>query len=121
MATVAAASCATAATCFVQKSVSQKQVSVRGLPVLRAARVTCSAERKVVLAASTLAASASAALPSLAAVENILGGEGTGLPLGLNDNGLTWVLFAGFGLVWGAFSLYSASLPKGDDDTGLGL
>ncbi|CAI5483518.1 unnamed protein product [Closterium sp. Yama58-4] len=126
MATVAAASCASAATCFVQKSVSSKQISGRaaGLPALRMSKVTCSAERKerkAVLSAATVAASVSAALPSLAAVEEILGGDGTGLPLGLNDASLTWVLLGVFTTIWGAFYLYASSLPKTDDDSGLGL
>ncbi|GJP35028.1 hypothetical protein CLOM_g19493 [Closterium sp. NIES-68] len=115
-------------TCLVQKSVSQNQAvaaRVLGLPSLRITRVTCSAERpykKAVLAASTALITASVgSLPSLAAVETILGGEGTGLPLGLSDNNLTWALAGVFTAVWALFFVYQNKLPGDDDDSGLGL
>ncbi|CAI5460070.1 unnamed protein product [Closterium sp. Yama58-4] len=114
--------------CLVQKSVSQKRTVAAhsaGLPLLRASRVTCSAERphkKAALAISTtLLATATAALPSVAAVETILGGEGTGLPLGLSDNNFTWVVAGVFTGVWALFFVYQSKLADGDDDAGLGL
>ncbi|CAI7899507.1 unnamed protein product [Closterium sp. NIES-53] len=126
MATVAATSCSVA--CLVQKSVSQKRIVVAhtaGLPLLRAPRVTSSAERphkKAALAISTtLLATATAALPSVAAVETILGGEGTGLPLGLSDNDQTWVVAGLFTAVWALFFVYQNKLAEKDDDSGLGL
>lgn len=87
------------------------------------ARVTCSAQEKkaAVLSAAVAAASSAVALPSLAVVENILGGEGTGLPLGLSNAGLGWILAGGFTTIWALYFVYSSSLPEGDDDSGLGL
>ena len=85
--------------------------------------MTCSAQEKkaAVLGAAVTAATTSVAFPSLAVVENILGGEGTGLPLGLNSSGLGWILAAGFTAIWALYFVYSSSLPEGDDDSGLGL
>lgn len=125
MATVAAASCATSVTCFVTKSVNSKQSAlkhVQGLPVFRGSRVTCSAEKKIAaVAATTVAATVGATYPAVAAVEDILGGEGTGLALGLNNGNLGWILAGVFTIIWSLFFVYSSKLPEGDDDTGLGL
>jgi len=61
----------------------------------------------IVAAAATVAATAGSSSPALAVVEEIMGGEGVGLPLGVSSSGLTWIITGMFTLIW---ALYFVSL-----------
>ena len=77
------------------------------------------------MGASLLAAVASGAMtfsPSaaLALVDERLSTEGTGLPFGLSNNLLGWILFGTFGLIWAFYFTYTAGLEE-DEESGLSL
>ncbi|KIZ07373.1 Photosystem II reaction center W protein [Monoraphidium neglectum] len=63
-----------------------------------------------------------ASSPAFAIVDERLNGDGTGLPFGVNDPVLGWVIVGVAGLVW---SLYFAAQKDfgnfEDDESGLGL
>ncbi len=46
--------------------------------------------------------------------------EGTGLPFGLSNNVLGWILFGVFGLIWALYFAYTSSLEE-DEESGLSL
>ncbi len=57
-----------------------------------------------------------------AQIDDRLNGDGTGLPFGVNDPTLGWVILGVAGLVWSLY--YAAQRDFGnfeDDDSGLGL
>jgi len=49
-------------------------------------------------------------------VDERLNGDGVGLPLGINDPVLGWVLLSVFLLVWGLYSTSVRSISNNDDD-----
>ncbi|CAH2038728.1 unnamed protein product, partial [Thlaspi arvense] len=58
--------------------------------------------------------------PAMALVDDRMSTEGTGLPFGLSNNLLGWILFGVFGLIWALYFTYTSSLDE-DEDSGLSL
>ncbi len=56
----------------------------------------------------------------MALVDERLTTEGTGLPFGLSNNLLGWILLGVFGLIWGLYFAYTSSLEE-DEESGLSL
>ncbi|KAG5051771.1 hypothetical protein AAZX31_02G135600 [Glycine max] len=114
----------------------QKRVSspVLGLPAMgKVGRVSCSMEEKpysvkessssmLGMGASLMAAASAAAMsgPAMALVDERLSTEGTGLPFGLSNNLLGWILFGVFGLIWTLYFVYTSTLEE-DEESGLSL
>lgn len=104
--------------------------SISALPSLaRKGKVSCSMEGKkessnskmgkgASLAAAAMAATMSS--PAMALVDDRLSTEGTGLPFGLSNNILGWILFGVFGLIWTFYFIYTSSLEE-DEESGLSL
>ena len=112
-------------------SIRASSSPVLGLPVMAMKRqVKCSAEVKpssgktgpVGMGASLLAAASGAVMsnPALALVDERLSTEGTGLPFGLSNNLLGWILFGVFGLIWTLYFTYTSTLEE-DEESGLSL
>ncbi|CAA7037896.1 unnamed protein product [Microthlaspi erraticum] len=104
---------------------------VLGLPQLskRKGGVICSMETKQgngtavgagVSAAATAALTAVMSSPAMALVDDRMSTEGTGLPFGLSNNLLGWILFGVFGLIWTFYFVYTSSLEE-DEESGLSL
>ncbi|KAK6259999.1 hypothetical protein SCA6_014473 [Theobroma cacao] len=103
-----------------------------GLPAMaKKGEVMCSMEKKssaeekgsnVGMSASLLAAACAATMssPAMALVDERMTTEGTGLPFGLSNNILGWILFAVFGLIWALYIVYTSSLEE-DEESGLSL
>ncbi|KAL5770631.1 hypothetical protein ACOSP7_014785 [Xanthoceras sorbifolium] len=72
------------------------------------------------LMAAAAAALATTAGPAMALVDERMSTEGTGLPFGLSNNLLGWILLGVFGLIWSLYFIYTADLDE-DDDSGLSL
>lgn len=96
-------------------------------------KVTCSIENKPSttetttttnksMGASLLAAAAAATIsnPAMALVDERMSTEGTGLPFGLSNNLLGWILFGVFGLIWALYFVYASGLEE-DEESGLSL
>ena len=95
-------------------------------------RVRCMLEEKpnesdtgssIGMGASLMAAAAAvtaSAGPAVALVDERLTTEGTGLPFGLSNNLLGWILLGVFGLIWGLYFAYTSSLEE-DEESGLSL
>ncbi|XP_060197705.1 photosystem II reaction center W protein, chloroplastic-like [Lycium barbarum] len=109
--------------------------SVLGLPAMNKnmGKMRCSMERKPEgqesesklgmcgsLMAAACAASMSISPAAMALVDERMSTEGTGLPFGLSNNLLGWILFGVFGLIWSLYTVYTSSLDE-DDDSGLSL
>ena len=58
--------------------------------------------------------------PAMALVDERLSTEGTGLPFGLSNNLLGWILFGVFGVIWALYFTYTNSLEE-DEESGLSL
>ncbi|KAF8094049.1 hypothetical protein N665_0371s0031 [Sinapis alba] len=67
-----------------------------------------------------LTAVVSSSSPAMALVDERMSTEGTGLPFGLSNNLLGWILLGVFGLIWAIYFNYTSSLDE-DDDSGLSL
>ncbi|KAF8086942.1 hypothetical protein N665_0607s0004 [Sinapis alba] len=104
---------------------------VLGLPPMgkRKGGVRCSMEPKQgnvsaigagVSAAATAALTAVMSSPAMALVDDRMSTEGTGLPFGLSNNLLGWILFGVFGLIWTFYFTYTSSLDE-DEESGLSL
>ncbi|KAK7393467.1 hypothetical protein VNO78_22024 [Psophocarpus tetragonolobus] len=107
---------------------------VLGLPAMgKMGRVRCSMEEKpcvkessssmemgACLVAGVGAAAMSLSGPAMALVDERLSTEGTGLPFGLSNNLLGWILFGVFGLIWALYFVYTSSLEE-DEESGLSL
>ncbi|KAB5557515.1 hypothetical protein DKX38_008424 [Salix brachista] len=103
---------------------------VLGLPAMtKKGRVSCSMEEKPSveekckgMGASLMAAvcAASMSSPALALVDERMSTEGTGLPFGLSNNLLGWILLGVFGLIWALYFVYTSSLEE-DEESGLSL
>ncbi|OMO96302.1 Photosystem II PsbW, class 2 [Corchorus olitorius] len=104
-----------------------------GLPVIATnGRVKCSLEQKPSatskssnpsMVATLMAAAAAAtttAAPAMALVDERMSTEGTGLPFGLSNNLLGWILFGVFGLIWALYFIYVSNLEE-DEESGLSL
>lgn len=66
------------------------------------------------------AAAATMSSPAMALVDERLSTEGTGLPFGLSNNLLGWILFGVFGLIWALYFTYTSTLDE-DEESGLSL
>ncbi|KAL4361092.1 hypothetical protein GQ457_04G027670 [Hibiscus cannabinus] len=106
-------------------------VPIRLPTIAKKGKVMCSMEKKgsaegnvstIGTSASLLAAAAAAmsSPPAMALVDERLSTEGTGLPFGLSNNLLGWILFGVFGLIWALYFVYTSSLEE-DEDSGLSL
>ncbi|KAI9080305.1 hypothetical protein K1719_037699 [Acacia pycnantha] len=106
---------------------------VLGLPAIaKVGRVRCSmeetkpcekgSESKLGMGASLMAAASAAVMasPAMALVDERMSTEGTGLPFGLSNNVLGWILFGVFGLIWVLYSIYVGDLEE-DEESGLSL
>ncbi|KAJ1417534.1 Photosystem II PsbW, class 2 [Sesbania bispinosa] len=106
---------------------------VLGLPAMaKMGRVRCSMEGKpsvqeskssnMGMGASLVAAACAAAMssPAMALVDERMSTEGTGLPFGLSNNLLGWILFGVFGLIWTLYIVYVSGLDE-DEESGLSL
>ncbi|KAJ0808472.1 putative photosystem II PsbW, class 2 [Helianthus annuus] len=109
---------------------------VLGLPSMsKMGKVRCSMEgkpavtsddnaSKLRMGASSLMAAAVAATMSspaaMALVDERMSTEGTGLPFGLSNNLLGWILFGVFGLIWTLYFVYVGGLDE-DEESGLSL
>ncbi|KAG5250524.1 photosystem II reaction center protein [Salix suchowensis] len=112
-------------------SVGLSSSSVLGLPAMaKKEKVSCSMEGKPTtvegkskgMSASLMAAVGAATIssPALALVDERMSTEGTGLPFGLSNNLLVWILLGVFSLIWSLYFVYTSSLDE-DDDSGLSL
>lgn len=75
------------------------------------------------MVASLMAAAAAlstAAGSAMALVDERMTTEGTGLPFGLSNNTLGWILFGVFGLIWALYFIYTGDLEE-DEESGLSL
>ncbi|KAL2934600.1 Photosystem II reaction center W protein chloroplastic [Bienertia sinuspersici] len=137
MATITASSSASlvARASLVQnKRVGVPSSPVLGLPAItKKGKVTCSMENKPStteeisspskgMGASLLAAAAAATMssPAMALVDERMSTEGTGLPFGLSNNLLGWILLGVFGLIWALYFVYVSGLEE-DEESGLSL
>ncbi|CAA3000977.1 photosystem II reaction center W, chloroplastic-like [Olea europaea subsp. europaea] len=103
---------------------------VLGLPSMaKMGKVRCSMEGKppgsesnLGTGASLIAATCAAAMssPAMALVDERLSTEGTGLPFGLSNNLLGWIIFGVFGLIWAFYFIYTSDLVE-DEESGLSL
>uniref|UniRef100_A0A0D3BTI0 PSII 6.1 kDa protein n=1 Tax=Brassica oleracea var. oleracea TaxID=109376 RepID=A0A0D3BTI0_BRAOL len=73
-----------------------------------------------VSAAATAALTAVMSSPAMALVDDRMSTEGTGLPFGLSNNLLGWILLGVFGLIWTFYFTYTSSLDE-DEESGLSL
>ncbi|KAK9684866.1 hypothetical protein RND81_10G238300 [Saponaria officinalis] len=118
---------------FVNKNVLGVSSSpILGLPTMtRKGKVVCSMDAKpsnkeinsnTSLTASWLAAVAAATLssPAMALVDDRMSTEGTGLPFGLSNNLLGWILLGVFALIWSLYFVYTSGLDE-DEESGLSL
>ncbi|GER29717.1 photosystem II reaction center W [Striga asiatica] len=116
---------------LVPKTSAVRPSTVHGLPSMsrKMGKVRCSMEGKPnesepnVGMAASLAAACVAAMSSPAAialVDERMSTEGTGLPFGLSNNLLGWILFGVFGLIWAFYFIYVSSLEE-DEESGLSL
>ncbi|KAK4742835.1 hypothetical protein SAY87_000836 [Trapa incisa] len=106
---------------------------VLGLPAASTkGRVSCKTEGKPSPSSETSGTGKSASLvaaicaaatmsgPALALVDERMSTEGTGLPFGLSNNLLGWILFGVFGLIWALYFIYTSGLEE-DEESGLSL
>ncbi|OAY44249.1 photosystem II reaction center W protein, chloroplastic [Manihot esculenta] len=113
-----------------KKTTRIHSIPILGLPVMaRECKVRCSLEEKketrstgknTSMVLSLMATAASTAGPAMALVDERMSTEGTGLPFGLSNNLLGWILLGVFGLIWSFYTVYTSSLEE-DDDSALSL
>ncbi|CAI9107708.1 OLC1v1007140C1 [Oldenlandia corymbosa var. corymbosa] len=104
--------------------------SAIGLPVMsKMGRVKCSGEEKssgkeskLGMSASLMAAACAATMsnPAIALVDERMSTEGTGLPFGLSNNLLVWIILGVFALIWSFYIVYTSGLEE-DEESGLSL
>ncbi|XWS46916.1 hypothetical protein CRYUN_Cryun14cG0109300 [Craigia yunnanensis] len=132
MATISATSSITRAALLHKPSPRVASPVAIGLPTMaKRGKVMCSMEKKpsaeenvsnMGMGASLVAAACAATMssPAMALVDERLSTEGTGLPFGLSNNLLGWILFGVFGLIWALYFVYTSSLEE-DEESGLSL
>ncbi|CAI0434305.1 unnamed protein product [Linum tenue] len=69
---------------------------------------------------ATVAAAAASSPAAMALVDERMSTEGTGLPFGLSNNLLGWILLGVFGLIWTLYTVYTSGLDE-DEESGLSL
>lgn len=97
------------------KNMGKVRCSMEGMPQ--------ESESKLGMGASLMAAACAATMSSPAAVALVderLSTEGTGLPFGLSNNLLGWILVGVFALIWGLYFVYTSTLEE-DEESGLSL
>ncbi|GAA0183555.1 hypothetical protein LIER_30944 [Lithospermum erythrorhizon] len=110
---------------------ARPSTSILGLPTLtpRMGKVSCSMNGKAeesnesklgMCALSSMMAAAMSSPAAMALVDERMSTEGTGLPFGLSNNLLGWIIFGVFGLIWSLFFIYTGSLEE-DEESGLSL
>ncbi|KAF3677922.1 Photosystem II reaction center W protein, chloroplastic [Capsicum annuum] len=129
MATISATS-SVAIVSLVQKGSVSHPSSVVGLPSFgKVGKVRCSMEGKpkgesnLGIGESLMAAAVAASMSNptaMALVDERMSTEGTGLPFGLSNNLLGWILFGVFGLIWALYTIYTSGLDE-DEESGLSL
>ncbi|MED6120410.1 hypothetical protein PIB30_020602 [Stylosanthes scabra] len=138
MATISTTSSITT-TSFLQKTPLRiSSSSILGLPTMSkmGGRIRCSMEGKsssieeeskskmgMWASSSMLGAAIAATMSSPAAmalVDERMSTEGTGLPFGLSNNILGWILLGVFALIWALYFVYASNLDE-DEDSGLSL
>ncbi|XP_076951165.1 photosystem II reaction center W protein, chloroplastic-like [Bidens hawaiensis] len=112
----------------------KKPSTLLGLPTTyKMGKVQCSAKQDTIkecasrlvmtsvssLVATTVVATMSSPM-AMALVDERMSTEGTGLPFGLSNNILGWILLGVFGLIWTLYFVYTGSLDE-DEDSGLSL
>ncbi|CAL0310323.1 unnamed protein product [Lupinus luteus] len=125
----------TASSVLVHKRPLGVSSTLLGLPSMaKVGRVSCSMKEKIcveersgsmgigasLMAAASGATVASMSSPAMALVDERLSTEGTGLPFGLSNNLLGWILFGVFGLIWTFYFIYVNGLQE-DEESGLSL
>ncbi|CAO2826538.1 unnamed protein product [Amaranthus hypochondriacus] len=113
--------------------VSLSSSPILGLPSISTkGKVRCSMESKAsnqeittkkgIMGGSWVAAAAAATMssPAMALVDERMSTEGTGLPFGLSNNLLGWILLGVFGLIWALYFVYVSGLDE-DEESGLSL
>ncbi|PSS14578.1 Photosystem II reaction center W protein [Actinidia chinensis var. chinensis] len=123
-----------ARTALLHRRIAAVPSSVLGLPAMakKGMIVRCSMDAKpsaeesgnskTAMGASLLAAACAATMssPAMALVDERLSTEGTGLPFGLSNNLLVWILVGVFGLIWAFYFAYTSTLEE-DEESGLSL
>ncbi|KAJ9543319.1 hypothetical protein OSB04_023026 [Centaurea solstitialis] len=134
---MASISASISTTSLLQKpSVTARATPIIGLPSMsRVGKVRCSLEAKPVVASEDVAPKLRMGAPSLmgaavaatmsspaamALVDDRMSTEGTGLPFGLSNNLLGWILFGVFGLIWTLYFVYTGGLEE-DEESGMSL
>ncbi|KAK8541523.1 hypothetical protein V6N13_137866 [Hibiscus sabdariffa] len=134
MATISATSSITPAAVASRPSPRLASPAAIGLPrMAKKGKVMCSMEKKPcaeekgsamgLMSASMLAAECAATMsspPAMALVDERMSTEGVGLPFGLSNNLLGWILLGVFGLIWALYFVYASSLEE-DEESGLSL
>ncbi|XP_022954252.1 photosystem II reaction center W protein, chloroplastic [Cucurbita moschata] len=137
MAAVTSAAAATVRSSLVQNRplpAASPSPFLLGLPALgKKGGVRCSMEGKangdvenksstLGMGASLVAAAYAASMssPAMALVDERLSTEGTGLPFGLSNNLLGWILLGVFGFIWAFYIIYTSTLEE-DEESGLSL
>lgn len=90
--------------------------SMEGKPEKNESGMNTGMYASMVAAASALTVSS----PAMGLVDERLSTEGTGLPFGLSNNLLGWILFGVFGLIWALYFTYTSTLDE-DEESGLSL
>ncbi|XP_074316795.1 photosystem II reaction center W protein, chloroplastic-like [Silene latifolia] len=136
MATITATSSASllARASLVNTRVGVSSSPILGLPSLaKKGKVVCSMEVKpsnkesnssmgtsAWVAAAAAAAATTMSSPAMALVDERMSTEGTGLPFGLSNNILGWLLVGVFALIWSLYFVYTSGLEE-DEESGLSL
>ncbi|KAL9271880.1 Photosystem II reaction center W protein, chloroplastic-like protein [Drosera capensis] len=99
----------------------QVRCSMKNKPTLKQENGSSIVNAASVITAVTSAATAAMWSPAaLALVDERMSTEGTGLPFGLSNNLLGWLLAGVFGVIWSFYFVYTAELDE-DEDSGLSL
>ncbi|KAI3898664.1 hypothetical protein MKW98_000777 [Papaver atlanticum] len=104
-----------------KRSLRTATSSVLGLPAMgRRGRMRCCSTEENNSSASKKSSHVSLTAALMAATSARMSTEGTGLPFGLSNNLLGWILFGIFGLIWTLYFVYTSTLDE-DEDSGLSL
>ncbi|KAK3244158.1 PSII 6.1 kDa protein [Cymbomonas tetramitiformis] len=87
----------------------------------RKSAVVCSASADKKVAGAAAAVTAFTASPAFAVVDERLNGDGAGIPLGVSDPILGWIILGVITFVWSLYYFGSGSDAGIDDEDGLSL
>ncbi|KAK4281232.1 hypothetical protein QN277_012754 [Acacia crassicarpa] len=125
MATISASTSVTHAGLAYKRPLQRSSSHVLGVPAMaKVGKVRCCMEREskskanMGMGAALLAATMSS--PAMALVDERMSTEGTGLPFGLSNNLLGWILLAVFALIWTLYTVYTSELDE-DEESGMSL